>query len=83
MSKEELLKIAKELQKIANYWELVQNKLEYFQRNIQSLNLNIPKSNIALVEFLEKKYGEEVKRGLIKIVQKVYKFNNYIDKVAA
>ncbi|MDJ0520258.1 MAG: methyl-accepting chemotaxis protein [Trichodesmium sp. MO_231.B1] len=82
-SNEDVLKIAKELQYLANHWELVKKKLEYFQRKIQSLNLTIPENNIAVKESHSKKLGEEVKRGLTKIVQKVYKFNNYMDNVAS
>ncbi|MGK7920752.1 MAG: hypothetical protein AB4080_12180 [Trichodesmium sp.] len=80
---EDLLKIAKELQELATNWELVKKKLQHFQSNIQSLNLTIPENNIVLDKSEEKKIGEEVKRGLTKIVQKVYKYNNYIDNVAS
>ncbi|MGD1716845.1 HAMP domain-containing protein [Dapis sp. BLCC M172] len=82
-SNEDLVKIAQELQYLANNWELVKKKLEYFQSNIQSLNLTIPENSLALAKSQPKKLGEEVKRGLTKIVRKVYKFNNYIDNVAS
>ncbi len=82
-SNEDVVKIAKELQYLANNWELVKKKLEYFQGQIQSLNLTIPENNLAVAQSQQKKLGEEVKRGLTKIVQKVYKFNNYIDNVAS
>jgi len=80
---EDVLKIARELQYLANYWKLVKKKLENFQRNIQSLNLIIDKNNIPVVESQEKNVGEEINQGLTKIVQKVYKFNNYIDNLAS
>ncbi|MGD1806373.1 HAMP domain-containing protein [Dapis sp. BLCC M126] len=82
-SNEDIVKIAEELQYLANNWELVKKKLEYFKCKIQSLNLTISENNLALAKSQPKKLGEEVKRGLTKIVQKVYKFNNYIDNVAS
>ncbi|MGB3513684.1 MAG: methyl-accepting chemotaxis protein [Microcoleaceae cyanobacterium] len=82
-SNEDILKIATELKYLANNWELVQKKIEHFQRNIQGLNLTIPEHNIVEEKPQSKKYGEEVKRGLTKIIQKVYKFNNYMDNIAS
>ncbi|NEQ74146.1 MAG: methyl-accepting chemotaxis protein [Okeania sp. SIO2C9] len=82
-SNEELLKIAIKLQEMANNWELIKKKLEHFQHNVQSLNLTISENNIPVEEFPQQKLGEEVKQGLTKIVQNIYKFNNYIDNVAS
>ncbi|NET45781.1 methyl-accepting chemotaxis protein [Okeania sp. SIO2B3] len=80
-SKEDLLKIAIKLQEMANNWDLIKKSLEHFQYNVQSLNLAISENNVE--EFSQQKLGEEVKQGLTKIVQNIYKFNNYIDNVAS
>ncbi|MDY7007016.1 MAG: methyl-accepting chemotaxis protein [Cyanobacteriota bacterium] len=82
-SNEDLLKIAIKLQEMANNWDLIKKSLEHFQHNVQSLNLTIFENNIVVEELPQQKLGEEVKQGLTKIVQKIYKFNNYIDNVAS
>ncbi|NET29199.1 methyl-accepting chemotaxis protein [Okeania sp. SIO1I7] len=82
-SKEDLLQIAIKLQEMANNWELIKKSLEHFQHNVQSLNLSIYENNIVVEEFPQQKLGEEVKQGLTKIVQNIYKFNNYIDNVSS
>ena len=82
INQEDILKIATELKCLANNWELVKQKIEHFQRNIQGLNLTIPEHNIVGKEEQSQKSGEEVKRELTKIIQNVYKFNNYMDNVA-
>ena len=82
INNEDVLKIATELKFLANNWELLQKRIEHFQHNIQSLNLTIYEHDIITEEQQSKKSAEEIKRGLTKMIQKVYKFNNYIDNVA-
>ncbi|MDJ0555965.1 MAG: methyl-accepting chemotaxis protein [Microcoleaceae cyanobacterium MO_207.B10] len=83
INSEEILEIATELKDLANYWELVQKKIAHFQRNIEGLNLSIAENNLSEKKEQSKISGEEVKRGLAKIIQKVYQFNNHVDAIAS